>query len=118
MRKLINMLYKYKGTELGARLIHPYRSPRETLAATSSRPNSEALTACVVLAHSYAVFYPCTDGLLIDAATVATALSTTMMSRLLSRRPQGGGDRDRLLLYRCETTLDRCSNSSSTTQRV
>jgi hypothetical protein len=74
MRKLINMLYKYKGTELGARLIHPYRSPRETLAATSSRPNSEALTACVVLAHSYAVFYPCTDGLLIDAATVATAL--------------------------------------------
>jgi hypothetical protein len=65
MRKLINMLYKYKGTELGARLIHPY---------TSSRPNSEALIACVMLAHSYAVFYPCTDGLLIDAATVATAL--------------------------------------------
>jgi hypothetical protein len=52
----------------------PYTLPRETLAATSSRPNSEALTACVVLAYPRAAFYPCTCGLRRGAAAVAVVL--------------------------------------------
>jgi hypothetical protein len=51
-----------------------YTPPRETLATTSSRPNSEALATHVVLAHPHVVFYPYTCGLHRIAATVAFAL--------------------------------------------
>jgi hypothetical protein len=52
----------------------PYTPPRETLPTTSSRPNSEALATCVVLAHLRAAFHPCMCGLRIGAAAVAAAL--------------------------------------------
>jgi hypothetical protein len=52
----------------------PYMPPRETLAATSSRPSSEGLAMHVVLAHSRAVFHPCTCGLHRGAAAVAATL--------------------------------------------
>jgi hypothetical protein len=48
-------------------------SPRETLATTSSRPNSEALVARVVLAHPRAAFHPCTCGLRRDVVAVTVA---------------------------------------------
>jgi hypothetical protein len=54
----------------------PYTPPRETLATTSSRPNSEALDACMVLAHPHVVFHPCTCWLRRGVATIATALIT------------------------------------------
>jgi hypothetical protein len=41
----------------------PYTLPRETMAAASSLPNSEALATRVVLAHPRAAFYPCRCGL-------------------------------------------------------
>jgi hypothetical protein len=47
--------------------------PRETLAAASSQPNSEALLARVVLAHPRAAFHPYTCGLYRGVA-VAVAL--------------------------------------------
>jgi hypothetical protein len=49
-------------------------TPHETLHATSSRPNSEALAAHVVLAHPHVVFHPCTCGLHRGAAVVAAVL--------------------------------------------
>jgi hypothetical protein len=49
-------------------------APRETLAATYSRPNSEALAARMVLAHSRAAFHPCTCGLHRGVAAVVAAL--------------------------------------------
>jgi hypothetical protein len=52
----------------------PYTPPRETLAATSSRLNSEALAICVVLAHPRVAFHSCTCGLRRDVAAVAGAL--------------------------------------------
>jgi hypothetical protein len=52
----------------------PYTPPRETLAATSSQLNFEALTACVVLAHPRVTFHPCTCGFHRDVDMVATAL--------------------------------------------
>jgi hypothetical protein len=59
----------------GARgAVDVYTPPREILAAASSRPNSEALVACVVLAHPRTVFYPCMYGLYRGTATVAAAL--------------------------------------------
>jgi hypothetical protein len=51
-----------------------YTPPRETLAATSSRPNSEALPACVVLEQPRAAFHPCTCGLYGGATAVASTL--------------------------------------------
>jgi hypothetical protein len=48
--------------------------PHETLAATSSWPNSEALAARMVLAHSRTMFHPCTCGLRRCAAAVAAAM--------------------------------------------
>jgi hypothetical protein len=47
---------------------------RETLAAASSRLNSEALATRVVLAHPCAAFHPCTCGLNGSVVTVAAAL--------------------------------------------
>jgi hypothetical protein len=48
--------------------------PHETLAATSSRSNSESLVAHMVLAHPRTTFHPCTYGLHRGTAAVATAL--------------------------------------------
>jgi hypothetical protein len=48
--------------------------PRETLAATSSRSNSEALATRMVLADSHAAFHPYMCGLRRGAAAVAAAL--------------------------------------------
>jgi hypothetical protein len=48
--------------------------PRETLATTSSRPNSEAPAARMMLAHPRTTFHPCTCGLCGGAAAVAAAL--------------------------------------------
>jgi hypothetical protein len=48
--------------------------PHETLAVTSSRPNSKALAACVVLSHPHVAFYPYTCGLCEGATMVAAAL--------------------------------------------
>jgi hypothetical protein len=59
---------------LGARLAHVYTASRETLAATSTRPNSEALPARVVLAHQRAVLHPYTCGLCRGDTVVAVAL--------------------------------------------
>jgi hypothetical protein len=56
------------------RLTYAYLPPRETLAAPSSRPNSEALAVCVVLAHQHAAFHPCRCGLRRGAAAVAVVL--------------------------------------------
>jgi hypothetical protein len=52
----------------------PYSSPCETLAATSSWPNSEALAARVVLAYPHVVFHLCMCGLCRGAAVVAATL--------------------------------------------
>jgi hypothetical protein len=60
--------------ELGARLTHAYTPPRETLAATSSWLNFEALAARMVLAYPRVAFLPCTCGLHRGVATVATVL--------------------------------------------
>jgi hypothetical protein len=46
----------------------------ETLAAVSSRLNSEALVVFVVLAYPHAVFHPCTCGLRGGIAAIAAAL--------------------------------------------
>jgi hypothetical protein len=59
---------------LGTRLTHPTRHHVKTLAATSSRPNSEALAAHVVIAHPRMAFRPCTCELRRGAAAVAAAL--------------------------------------------
>jgi hypothetical protein len=64
----INMRGKARGGLMS------YMPPRETLATTSSRPNSKALAVHVVLAHPRAVFYPCTCGLRGGAIVVAAAL--------------------------------------------
>jgi hypothetical protein len=66
--KLISVLYKYEGRR------HAYMPPRETLAAASSRVNSEALDTRVVLAYSHAVFHPCMCELCRDIVVVAAAL--------------------------------------------
>jgi hypothetical protein len=58
----------------GVRAIYTYTPPHETLATASSRPNSEALAARAVLAHSYAVFHPCTCRLREVVAAVTAAL--------------------------------------------
>jgi hypothetical protein len=60
--------------ELGARLTHAYTPPCETLAAASSRPNSESLATRVVLAHPSAAFHPCTCGFRRGVAMVAAML--------------------------------------------
>jgi hypothetical protein len=51
-----------------------YMPPRETLAATSTWPNSEALAERVMLAHSRTVFHLYTCGLRRGTAVVAIAL--------------------------------------------
>jgi hypothetical protein len=56
------------------RLTHAYTPPCETLAAASSRLNSKALAACVVLAHPRTTFHPCLCGLRRGAVAVAAAL--------------------------------------------
>jgi hypothetical protein len=48
--------------------------PRETLVATSPRPNFKALAMRVVLAHSHVTFHPYTCGLRRCAVTIAAAL--------------------------------------------
>jgi hypothetical protein len=64
-----------------------YTPPCETLAAISSRPNSEALATREVLAHPWAVLHPCTCGLCRGAAAligyddVEVAVRTTMRRR-------------------------------------
>jgi hypothetical protein len=91
----------------------------KTLVATSSPPNLEILAVREVLAHPRAVFYPCTCGLRGDVAAVAIALIGYDDVGLLPRRPRGGDDCCQLLpLRRRTTTLNRCSNSSSTDLRV
>jgi hypothetical protein len=83
----------------------------KTLAATSCRPNPETPATCEVLAHPRAAFHPYTCGLRGVAATVAAALISYDDVRLLSRRPQGRDNRDRLLpVYWRVTTLDRYFN--------
>jgi hypothetical protein len=62
-----------------------YTPPRETLAATSSRLNSEALAARVVLAYSHMAFHPCTCGLFRDAATVAAVLVSSDDMKVATR---------------------------------
>jgi hypothetical protein len=47
---------------------------RKILAVASSRPNSEALAMCVVLAHPRVVFHPYICGLRRGATVVAAAL--------------------------------------------
>jgi hypothetical protein len=65
-----------------------YTSPRETLADTFSRPNSEALAAYVVLAHPRVAFHPCTCGLsrgvaaLIGYDDIKVVVDTTTRMRL------------------------------------
>jgi hypothetical protein len=57
------------------RLSHAYyMPPHETLATASSRPNSEALAACVVLLYPHVMFHPCMCGLRRCATVVAAAL--------------------------------------------
>jgi hypothetical protein len=63
-----------KGAGLGTWLRCVYKPPPETLAASSSRPNSEALAACMVLEHPHAAFHPCTCGLHKSVAVVAAVL--------------------------------------------
>jgi hypothetical protein len=54
--------------------LKPYTTSRETLAITSSQPNSEDLAVCVVLVHPRVAFHPCTCGLHRGAATVVATL--------------------------------------------
>jgi hypothetical protein len=59
----------------GARGIETsHMPPRETLAIASSRLNSKALAARVVLTHPHAWFHPCTCELHGGAAVTAAAL--------------------------------------------
>jgi hypothetical protein len=51
-----------------------YMPPCETLATTTSLPNSEALAACMVPAHPHTAFHPCTCGLCGGAAAVPATL--------------------------------------------
>jgi hypothetical protein len=63
-----------KGAGLGAQLTHVYMSPRETLAAATSRPNSKAQATHVALAHPCVVFHPCMCGFHGGTTTVAVVL--------------------------------------------
>jgi hypothetical protein len=65
---LINMRCEARGGLMS------YTSPCETVAAVSSRSNSEVLAVCVLLAHPRAVFHPCTYVLRRYTATVGAAL--------------------------------------------
>jgi hypothetical protein len=73
MMKPISVLYKYKGG-LGARLTHAYTPSRETLAATFSRSNFEALSTRVVLSYPRATFHLYMCGLRRGAVAAAAAL--------------------------------------------
>jgi hypothetical protein len=53
---------------------HADTPPRETLAATSSRLNFEALATHVLLAHPHVALHLCTCGLHRGAAAVAATL--------------------------------------------
>jgi hypothetical protein len=53
---------------------YAYTPPHETLAAASSRPNSKALVARVVLAHLHVAFHPCMCGLHGGTNAVAAVL--------------------------------------------
>jgi rhodanese-related sulfurtransferase len=55
-------------------VVDAYTSPHETLVAASSRPNSQALAAPMVLANPCVVFHPCTCGLRRGDAAVAAML--------------------------------------------
>jgi hypothetical protein len=77
--------------------IYTYTSPRETLATISSRPNSETLALCEVLAHPRAIFHPCTCGVRGGTTVVAVALISYDDLGLLPRRPRGGDNHDQLL---------------------
>jgi hypothetical protein len=81
---------------LGARHTNT-RHHVKILATTSSYPNPETLTTHVVLAHPHTTFHPYTCGLCGGAVTVVTVLIGYDNVGLLSRRPRGGYDRDRLL---------------------
>jgi hypothetical protein len=74
MTKPISVLYKYKGWGGGHDQHTPYMSPRITLAIATSRPNSEALATCLVLAHQRATFHPCMCGLRGGVAVVVATL--------------------------------------------
>jgi hypothetical protein len=52
----------------------PDTPPRETLAVTSSRPNSKALATRMVLAHPHVAFHPCMCGLRGGTVAVAAVL--------------------------------------------
>jgi hypothetical protein len=92
----------------------PTRHHVTTLAAISSRPKSEILTAREVLEHSCTAFHPNTCGLRVGAATVAAALIGYGGTRSLLGQRRGRGDRYQLLpLHRHVTTLDHCFDSSS-----
>jgi hypothetical protein len=59
----------------GARsILRPYMAPRETLATTSTRLNSEDLVVHVVLTHPRAAFHPYTCRLCRGTAMIAAAL--------------------------------------------
>jgi hypothetical protein len=57
-----------------ARGVRTPMPPHETLLTASSRTNSEALAACVVLAHPCVAFHPCTCGLRRGVVVVAAPL--------------------------------------------
>jgi hypothetical protein len=59
----------------------------KTLAATSSRPNSETLAVRMVLAHPHVAFDPCTCELHKGDAVVAAALNGYDDVGLLPRQP-------------------------------
>jgi hypothetical protein len=89
----------------------------KTLAATSSQPNPKILATCELAAHPHMVFHLCTCGLRGCATAVAATLISNGGARSLLSRGRGGGDQ-LLLLHRHMTTLDRCSNSSSTVMHI
>jgi hypothetical protein len=66
--------------------------PHETLAVASSRSNSEAIAARVVLAHPRAMFHPCMCGLRRGTAVVATVLigydDVKVATKITTRRRQ------------------------------
>jgi hypothetical protein len=101
---------------LGARYT-PTRHHVKSLAATSSRPNPKTLAAREVLAHPRVMFYPYMCGLCRGAAVVVAALIGHGGARSLLGQGRGGGDRLLPLYYRA-TTLDHCSNSSSTALHI
>jgi hypothetical protein len=64
----------------------PYTPSRETLAATSCRPNSEVLAVRVVLAHPHVSFHPCTCGFCRGAAALIGYEHVKVATEMTTRR--------------------------------